>query len=264
MPSPRPLPASDKDAFALPGAEAHALLLHGFTSTPYELRTVGEALSAAGVAVVAPLLPGHGTRPEDLSRVRAEEWVCAAEQAFDQLDASKPRIVVGASMGGLLGLLLARRSRAIRALVLLAPALRAQPAGRIAMMLAPVGLERVLEAVPKSEPGGDIECAEGRAKNPCYPTLPVAGVAQLERLRRMTWPALGEVRAPLCVFHGARDRTIDPASSEVVARAVKSPWVERHLLPRSRHVLGLDVERDIICEVTVRFVREAISLGAAA
>jgi carboxylesterase len=64
---PRPLPPSSRDAFVLPGERAQALLLHGYTGTPYEVRIVGEALAERGVGCRAPLLPGHGTVSRELS-----------------------------------------------------------------------------------------------------------------------------------------------------------------------------------------------------
>lgn len=254
-----PLPDSSPNPFSLPGERASALLLHGFTSTPYEVRPVGDALAAAGFAASAPLLPGHGTRPEELNEVTAEDWVRASEAAFEALGDARPRVVVGASMGGLLAVLLARRYPEVRALVLLAPAFIARPIGRLAMGLSPLGYHRVRDMLPKADPGGDIESAEGREKNPCYPSIPLGGLAQLERLRVMATSALEEVRVPVCVLHGAGDRTIDPAASVLVAERVRGPWVERYVLPRSRHVLGLDVEREQLCAIATRFLVEVVT-----
>ena len=50
------------------GADA-CLLLHGLTGAPSEVRPVGEALARAGFRAVGPLLPGHGTTPQDLEVV---------------------------------------------------------------------------------------------------------------------------------------------------------------------------------------------------
>lgn len=256
---PRPLPPSSKEPFSLPGDDATALLLHGFTGTPYEMLVVGEALSAAGIGCEAPLLPGHGTRPAELNEVLAEDWIEYARTALLSLSAERPRFVVGCSMGGLLALLLASEHPIeLTGLVLLAPALEAHPSGQLALRLAGVGLERFTDEIPKGSVGGDIEDAGARARNPSYPTLPVGGMRELERLRRRVSRSLGRVRTPLCILHGARDRTIHPSSSSLVARRVRAPLVERHLLPASRHVIGLDVERDRVCDVVTRFCRDRL------
>jgi len=257
---PRPLPPSSKDAFRLPGERGQALLLHGYTGTPYEVRPVAEALSERGIGCHAPLLPGHGTTPRELNRVRAEAWLAAAHRAFDDLDPSKPRVVVGASMGGLLALLLAvDRAADVAGIALLAPALKFFPTGRLALALSAAGAVRVVDELRKVEQGGDLGDPEGRARNPCYTTLPVAGMGELSRLLRWTRRVLPDVKAPLCTVHGARDRTIEPAASGIVAREVSSVWVERYVLPRSRHVIGLDIERDRVCEIVCSFVDEVIA-----
>jgi alpha-beta hydrolase superfamily lysophospholipase len=54
--------------FELPGDRGACLLIHGFTGTPWDVRPLGEALSAAGISVQAPRLPGHGTTPAAIAR----------------------------------------------------------------------------------------------------------------------------------------------------------------------------------------------------
>src|SRR4029453_17705934 len=46
------------------------VLCHGFTGCPQSLRPWGEYLRDAGFAVDCPLLPGHGTRWQDMNATR--------------------------------------------------------------------------------------------------------------------------------------------------------------------------------------------------
>jgi hypothetical protein len=48
----------DAAPFDLGDGRDAALCLHGLTGTPYEIRPIGEALAAAGVRAIGPLLPG--------------------------------------------------------------------------------------------------------------------------------------------------------------------------------------------------------------
>ena len=50
-------------------------LSHGYTATTAEIRPMAEIFHAQGYTVAAPLLPGHGTQPEDLNRVHWQDWV---------------------------------------------------------------------------------------------------------------------------------------------------------------------------------------------
>ena len=88
---------------APPRARAAALLVHGFTASPWEMRPVASDLEQRGYACLAVRLPGHGTTPGDLARRRWEEWDAAVTQAFDLLAERFGRVYgVGLSTGALL------------------------------------------------------------------------------------------------------------------------------------------------------------------
>ena len=60
------------------GFTAGALLLHGLSDTPYQVRDLARWLCRErGMLVRGLLLPGHGTVPGDLLRVRWAEWARA-------------------------------------------------------------------------------------------------------------------------------------------------------------------------------------------
>ena len=48
------------------------LLVHGYTGSPASMRPWAEYLNQRGFTVRVPLLPGHGTKPEDLNEVKWE------------------------------------------------------------------------------------------------------------------------------------------------------------------------------------------------
>ena len=60
----------DPSAFILENGPVGALLVHGFTASPTEMRLLGNHLHQRGLTVAAPLLPGHGTNLADLSKQR--------------------------------------------------------------------------------------------------------------------------------------------------------------------------------------------------
>src|ERR1700682_4947012 len=98
------------DPFALGDGPDACLLLHGLTGSPAEVRPVGEALALAGFRAVAPLLPGHGTAPEDLYTVTRFDLLRAAESALLSLRGARRVYLCGLSAGALLALHLAAKS----------------------------------------------------------------------------------------------------------------------------------------------------------
>jgi carboxylesterase len=258
-----PLPAPDARAFRLDAAlgmavRGAAICLHGYTGTPYEVRPLADVLAARGFTVHAPLLTGHGSDPAVCNRTSWRTWLDDAVSAYDDLDArtpvlSGPRVVVGSSMGGLLALHLSLVRR-VDALVLLAPALAFFPAQDVAVAALGAGLWRARPFLPKEAPGGDVGDATAQRNNPTYKVLPSRGVVELWHLQRATRPLLPRVTTPVCALHGDRDGTIDPTSAATIVRSVSAPLTEHHRLAQTRHLVGLDVERDVVAALALRFI----------
>ena len=82
-------PHLEGDPFFWEGGPTGILLVHGFTATPAEVRLLAKILHERGFTVAGPLLPGHGTKPEDLNRVRWQDWVEEGEKAYRQLAAAR-------------------------------------------------------------------------------------------------------------------------------------------------------------------------------
>lgn len=262
--APLPEPSAARYERAVEHPRAHALCVHGYTGTPFEVRVVADALARIGVASTSPLLPGHGVDPAALSHTSWREWAAAADEEFAALPAGRPRVLVGSSMGALLMLRLAASfPDAVSALVLLAPALRLFRDGVVAGALARRGFWRFHPMITKEQKGGDLKDPEGQEKNPCYPLLATRGIGELLALQAHVEPLLPLVRAPLCVFHGAQDHTIPAEAAATIAARVSSTVIEHHVLKNSFHVIGLDVDRDAIGAHAVRFVDAALLREAA-
>ncbi len=92
------------------GEEAF-LLIHGYTGSPTDFNGLPEFLHQQhGASVFIPLLPGHGTRVEDLRRVKKDDFIRVAEATLKDLLAKHSRVIVGGhSFGAQVALYLAAR-----------------------------------------------------------------------------------------------------------------------------------------------------------
>jgi carboxylesterase len=244
----------------LPGAEPYSaaggahgvLVLHGLSGTPQSLRTLAEAFAAAGLTVELPLLPGHGTSPEDMAETTWTGWLDAAGSALRDLQGRCAKVVVaGLSMGGALALQLATVAPDLAGLILVNPGVGHVPAEQLARLTA--ALDAGVAFVPGL--GGDI--AEPGTTELAYDRLSIAAALSLaepvERLRA----SLGEVRAPVLLFTSAVDHVVPAEAGDAVATGVSGP-VERIVLARSFHVATLDHDRGEIEERSVAFARRVL------
>ena len=225
-------------------ARGGAVVLHGLTGTPASVSGVAVALASAGFAVEVPVLPGHGTTPEDLAECGWDDWVGAAKKAYAALDGSV--VVVGLSMGGSLATALAASHPQVAGLVAINPIID-PPAGSFQSLLGELlaAGEHVLPGI-----GGDI--ADADAVETAYDRLPVAALRSMGEGLHALRPRLVDVRCPVLLFTSRQDHVVHPVSSDVLADAVSGP-VERVWLERSYHGATLDLERHEIERLTVAF-----------
>lgn len=238
----------DYGAVRLGGRAPSVLALHGFGSTPAEVRLVVEAAHELGLRVHAPLLPGHGLHVRELARMRWPDWRAAAQQAFEELAAeSGPVIVAGLSMGSLLTLELATLyPEQTAGVVILAPAIRlAWPWPALALALvSKLGVPDFL--VPKRAP--DIRDARQRRQQRTYSADPVQAGNEVRLAGQRLEQALGKVRCPAFIAHGAQDHVCPVSNAQRVFMKLGTPIEDKELLilPRSFHVITRDVERALL------------------
>jgi carboxylesterase len=254
--APEPNPSGPAgQPFDLPGGPDAALLLHGLTGSPFEMRHVAERLHAAGLRCVGPLMPGHGGDPRALQGLPWASWVEGARRELARLDGARRTFVVGCSMGALVACALAHAlPEKVDGLALLAPALRLAGTARLAALLARhTPLARAV--VPKL--GGSDVCDPGmRRANPTMPAVPLSAVGELDLLARHVDRLLPGIAAPALVIAGGRDHTVTLSGARRTARRLGSAGARIVVLRRSYHLVGIDVERDRCADEVLAFFRD--------
>ncbi|MBG6083698.1 alpha/beta hydrolase [Zhihengliuella flava] len=229
------------------GARDAVVVLHGFTSSPASVRGWAEDLLSAGYAVELPLLPGHGTRWENLAATPWTAWRDAAVAAYDRLQRNHRRVFVcGLSMGGALALEVAA-ARQPAGLALANPALTfADPTAHLAPVLKYAVPTVAAIANDIARPGQDEHA---------YSRTPVAAVAQLGALFRHVRTVLPRVNAPLVAFRSTTDHVVPDSSLETLWKRVGTDPARRRVyyLEQSYHVATLDFDADRITTETLRF-----------
>jgi esterase/lipase len=235
-----------------PEGRTGVLVVHGFTGTPMSIRPWGEHLAAAGFAVRAPLLPGHGTRWQDCNASTHDQWTTAVNDAFDVLAAECDRVfVAGLSLGGTLSIRLAEaRPDDVAGLLLVNPALLTQRVdAKLLPMIARITGSWAPIASDIKKPG---------VTELAYPKLPTRAMMQLRRLWAVTRADLARVTAPTIVFHSVEDHVVEPVNSEILLASIGSTDTTEVLLHDSYHVATLDNDALTIFKGSVEWIRERV------
>lgn len=243
---------TDPTPFFLPAGPVGVLLLHGFSGTPREMRPLGEYLHARGIAVSAPLLPGHGGTLDQMNRTGWQEWVAGAQAAYRDLESTCTCcFVAGFSMGSLLTLWIAENEASMSGIMLYAPALRIAD---WRLQFTPL-LKYVVRSVRNVQPSdlhdpGAAQWMGGFARHP------VCAMAELTHLRHAVSRNLPRVQSPALVVYSTGDQAIHPCSGpETVRRLSRQVSVETLVLRDSGHAVVADREWETVAEATYRFVQ---------
>lgn len=246
-----------RQPFALAGSGADAVLcLHGFTGSPGIYRKLAPRLQAAGFAVEVPLLPGHGTQPQDMTGVTLADWQAAAEAAYQSLAARYQRVhLVGLSLGGALACTLAAAHPALTSLVLLAPAFAVNP-----FILERLGLtDEAAAAAPDAIVPLPTRQPDGGAMDECifgYGGFPRCAMQQLKAAGRAARGCCGQITVPTALFYTAADKIVDPAACQAAAAGMPA-LRELTRLEQSEHNLLLGCDRAAVEQQVLHFLTRA-------
>ena len=229
------------------GRRVGVLLSHGFTGSPASMRPWGEDLAARGYAVEVPLLPGHGTRWQDMSTTTWDDWYGTVTRSFEKLAAENDVVVAGGlSMGGMLVLRLAAdHPERVAGVVAVNPMVVTK---RKDVLALPV-LKRLVPSFP-----GIVNDIKKGGDEHGYPRVPLRAADSMFRAGRELARELAAITAPLLLLKSTVDHVVDETSVPLITSTVSSRDVTLVPLEDSYHVATLDNDAPLILEESAAFV----------
>ncbi|MBG0788656.1 MAG: alpha/beta fold hydrolase, partial [Anaerolineaceae bacterium] len=234
----------DGEDFHFQGNDTGILLLHGFTATTTEVRLIGDKLHQAGYTVAAPLLPGHGTDPDDLNHATWQMWLEKVKTFYEMLARECNRVfVVAESMGSLLALELAVQHPEIKGLLLFAPAIKVHKLW-LASFVAPFK-----KYLAKSSEDDGLPWKG-------YNVYPVRASVEMLKLQQQARKHLAKVTPPTLLFTGEHDHTLTDDAAEIVLEGLGSKEKGLIHLAESPHCILLDGELDQAFQDIDQFIKD--------
>ena len=232
------------DSFLLPGGEDGIVLLHGFTASPVEVRQLADFLNARGYTVSGPLLPGHGTHPDDLNRVKFEDWVRFSEAAIEALKANCKRVFIGGeSMGGLVAMRVAELHPELAGVLLYSPGLKANN-----IWATPL-IKHFIKYLKKPGAGNGFVWSG-------YNVYPLGGADEMRKLQKVVANNLEKITQPVLLMMSKADTIVPQTVTETIRHSVSSDIVDVHIFEDSDHCILLDKDNQAAFEITLAFIRK--------
>ena len=238
------------EPFRMEGNEVGVLVCHGFTGTPQSVRPLGKGLAGAGFTVAGPRLAGHGTRPKDLAKSTASDWISSIEEELDWLrERTDAVFFTGLSMGGMFALYFAAmRPELLRGIVPI----------NACVFLEDPELSRLVfdENAPATVPGIGSDIKASGAEELAYPEVPVPAIKEFMALMRVTNDLLPTIETPVLMFQSTEDHVVPPGNGPYIQSQLGSRYKQLARLENSYHVATLDNDAGYIAEQTIRFIIE--------
>ncbi|MET9149098.1 alpha/beta fold hydrolase [Streptomyces sp. NPDC004042] len=244
------------EPFRHEGGEVGVLLCHGFTGSPQSLRPWAEYLAGHGLTVSLPLLPGHGTRWQDMQVTGWQDWYAEVDRELRVLGERCAQVfVAGLSMGGALALrLAAKHGDAVSGVVVVNPANKVHGLSAYALPVA--------RHLVRTTKGIASDIAKEDSAELGYDRVPLHSAHSLRTFFRLVDGELAQVTQPLLLLRSPRDHVVPPADSARILGRVSSVDVTEILLEQSYHVATLDHDADRIFGESLAFIgRIAPSVG---
>ncbi|MGB9668797.1 MAG: alpha/beta hydrolase [Anaerolineales bacterium] len=242
--------------FYFHGNKTACLLVHGFTSSPREMRPLGEFLAAQGYTVLGVRLFAHATRYQDMPRARWEDWLANIEDGWYFLNGvNRPVVVIGFSLGGALSLYLSTLYP-VKAVVAIAAPFNL-PRDLRAPLLKPLSV--IYPYIPIRGQGVWFNLQE-KAHHIRYPNDSTRALAEVRDFLLQLQKNISRVTAPTLLIYSQNDPTvrIQDQHMESIYSKISSPVKEKVLIENSGHIIPLDKERDFVFQKVVNFIARVV------
>jgi carboxylesterase len=254
------------------GGRHSALLIHGLTGSPFEMKYLARKLNKAGFTVKGPYLEGHGTTLKDLSRTSWKDWYRSVRSSFIEMKESYDTVsIAGLCMGALLSLRLAHEfGSEVTAISLISTTLSydgwSLPWYKFLLPLAYYTPIKYIYSYTETEPYGIKnklirERMVNLMKNnsAAYTKTPGSSLHELFKLIGEVKRGLSAITTPALIIHSSEDDLTSIKNPDYVEKKIGSTIVRKIILDDSYHMMTIDNQKDRVAEETIIFFQEQIS-----
>ena len=244
-----------KESFYFPGTNGKAvLLLHGWTSVPYELRHLGKYLNEGEYTVSGPLLRGHGTVSTDLQNVQWEDWLLDATKAYEELAKNHQEIyVAGTSIGANLTVMLAKNKPKISGIILMAMPYRI----KFESIVVPiVRIISIFKKYNKKFYPPTFGSSATITRLISYQVYPIKSALETFKFIKISRRELSKVTQPCLALQSSSDHIVTRNSLEKIYEKISSKIKEKKYIHKAYHTFISDIKNEHIFQDILDFINK--------
>ncbi|MDO9231099.1 MAG: alpha/beta fold hydrolase [bacterium] len=244
-----------REPFYFSGTNGKAvLLLHGWTSVPYEVRRLGQYLNENGYTVSGPLLRGHGTISKDLENVRWEEWLCDATKAYEELTKNHKDIyVAGTSLGANLTVMLAKNKPKISGIILMAMPYRI----KFEKIIVPiVRIINIFKKYNKKFYPPTFGSHSTITRLISYQVYPIKSALETFKFIKISRRQLSKVKQPCLILQSTSDHIVTKNSLEKIYEKISSKVKGKKYISKAYHTFISDIKNEHIFQDILDFINK--------
>ncbi len=245
-----------KQAFYFPAKSERAILLiHGWTSTSYEVRRLGRYLNQNGYTVLAPMLRGHGTTMRDLSDVHWNMWLVDIRKEYEKLKKTHKKVFIGGtSIGANLSAVLAGEEKEIAGVVLMAMPYKIK-FEKLAVVFARIMLLCGKKYNHKIYPP-TFGLSTTITRLISYQTYPIKSALESFELIKESRKKLGDITQPCLIIQSKDDHIVAKQSLELIFSNIKSKIKKKKYLTQAYHTFISDIKNEHVFQDILHFLDE--------
>ncbi len=232
--------------------EKGLLFVHGFTSSPSDLRDKGKYFSDRNITFSAPLIAGHGTSPYNLAMTGWKDWLSSVEKALKNLKKEVDKVYLGGvSAGGNIALCLASKHN-IDGVISIGTPIKFRKEHVYKTLFPFLGLFKSFQRKWYR----NLIDKEIQEKRIGYHLIPLNSVAKVVALVEESKRALPQITAPSLIMQSTNDFGINPSSVDYIYKNINSMKKKVVWVKDAYHVLIVDKNKEKTFAEMYNFIME--------
>jgi len=233
-------------------------LIHGYTSTPDEMREIAEEIhSEFNETVFVTRLMGSGEVPSHILNLTLHDWYNHVSKEFDVLNNKCNKVnLVGFSFGGTLSTKLAE-NKDVNNVYLLSPYIFATYKWyRLFKLETYLDIFSDILIYSKKTRIAQINSQEGLDKHIAYWNMPFSPIKYSKTFFREVKSDLNKITIPVLLQQSKNDETSDVKSSIYIYENIASENKELRVFEESNHVIPEDYDKEEVIKNIINFEKK--------